>query len=122
MGIADLVRPVQGEQVVLCFQSDEVLAPAPPGSTAVLAVAVALAQCVALIVTGSVLLGMDLPHRPELLFRLALGIMLVAALAAATTVFTRGICPAHDDTGAARLGGGPGNPGPVAVDAAGDSR
>ncbi|MGW1848388.1 hypothetical protein [Streptomyces sp. NPDC001966] len=87
------------------------------------AVAVALAQCVALIVTGSVLLGMDLPHRPELLFGgLALGIMLVAALAAATTVFTRGSCPAHDDTGAARLGGGPGNPGPVAVDAAGDSR
>ncbi|WP_327311582.1 MULTISPECIES: hypothetical protein [unclassified Streptomyces] len=87
-----------------------------------LAVAVALAQCVALIVTGSVLLGMDLPHRPELLFRLALGIMLVATFAAATTVFTRGICPAHDDTGAARLGGGPGNPGPVAADAAGDSR
>ncbi|MFE5097721.1 ABC transporter permease [Streptomyces sp. NPDC056638] len=60
--------------------------------TAVLAVAVALAQCVALIAAGSLLLGMDLPHRPELLFGgLALGIMLFAVFAAANTVFTRSV-------------------------------
>ncbi|MEV7392578.1 ABC transporter permease [Streptomyces sp. NPDC091215] len=60
--------------------------------TAVPAVVVAPAQYMALIVAGSVLLGMDLPHLPELLFRgLALGILLFAPLAAANTVFTRSV-------------------------------
>ncbi|WP_035850971.1 ABC transporter permease [Kitasatospora azatica] len=60
--------------------------------TALPAVAVALAQCLALVAAGAALLHLGLPRRPELLLAgLALGVPLQAALAAASTAFTRSV-------------------------------
>ena len=60
--------------------------------TAVPAVVVAAAQCAALVAAGSVFLHLAPPRRPDLLLAgLALGIVLLAALAAASTVFTRSV-------------------------------
>ncbi|MEY9962668.1 ABC-2 type transport system permease protein [Streptacidiphilus sp. MAP12-16] len=80
------------ELVLKRLRTGEPTDPEILAGTALPAVAVALAQCVALIVAGSARLGLDLPHRPELLIGgLALGIVLFAALAAASTVFTRNV-------------------------------
>lgn len=60
--------------------------------TALPAAAVALAQCAALVVAGAVLLDLPAPRRPELLVAGVLsGILLLAALAAASTVITRSV-------------------------------
>ncbi|MFC1433656.1 ABC transporter permease [Streptacidiphilus sp. N1-3] len=58
--------------------------------TALPTVALALAQCAVLLAAGALLLTMDPPHRPDLLLAgLLLAPVLLAALAAASTVFTR---------------------------------
>jgi len=60
--------------------------------TALPAAAVAVAQCLALIAAGAVLLHLPLPRRPELLLvAMALGVVLLTALAAASSVFTRSV-------------------------------
>ncbi|MCZ4123969.1 ABC transporter permease [Streptomyces sp. H39-S7] len=60
--------------------------------TALPAAAVALAQCTALVVAGAVLLDLPAPRRPELLVAGVLsGVLLLAALAAVSTVFTRSV-------------------------------
>ncbi|MDJ0345000.1 ABC transporter permease [Streptomyces sp. H10-C2] len=60
--------------------------------TALPAAAVALVQCVALVVAGAVMLDLSAPRRPELLVAgVLLGIVLLTALAAASTVFTRSV-------------------------------
>jgi ABC-2 type transport system permease protein len=60
--------------------------------TALPAVAVALAQCAALVAAGAVLLDLPAPRRPELLAAGVLsGVLLLAALAAVSTVFTRSV-------------------------------
>ncbi|MFC5034354.1 ABC transporter permease [Streptomyces sp. SID13666] len=60
--------------------------------TALPAAAVALAQCTALIATGALLLDLPAPRRPELLVAgVLLGVLLLAALAAVSTVFTRSV-------------------------------
>lgn len=57
--------------------------------TALPSVAVALAQCAALAVSGAVLLRTGPPHRPDLLvLGLVLGVALLVAQAAVSTVFT----------------------------------
>jgi ABC-2 type transport system permease protein len=58
--------------------------------TALPAVAVALVQCLVLIAAGTALLDLDMPERAELLVAaVALGLVLLTALAAASTVITR---------------------------------
>ena len=58
--------------------------------TALPTVALALAQCAVLMAAGALLLNMDPPHRPDLLLAgLLLAPVLMAALAAGSTVFTR---------------------------------
>jgi ABC-2 type transport system permease protein len=60
--------------------------------TALPAAAVAVAQCVALIAAGAVLLHLPLPRRPDLLLvAVALGVVLLTALAAASSAFTRSV-------------------------------
>ncbi|MEU3465182.1 ABC transporter permease [Streptomyces sp. NPDC006733] len=60
--------------------------------TALPAAAVALAQCAVLVAAGAVLLDLPAPQRPELLVAGVLaGVLLLAALAAASTVFTRSV-------------------------------
>ncbi|MFE2427322.1 ABC transporter permease [Streptomyces sp. NPDC059373] len=60
--------------------------------TALPAVAIALAQCVALVASGVLLLDLGAPRRPDLLVAgLALGVVLLAALAAVSTVITRNV-------------------------------
>jgi ABC-2 type transport system permease protein len=60
--------------------------------TALPAVAVALAQCTALVASGALLLDLGAPRRPDLLVAgLALGVVLLAALAALSTVITRNV-------------------------------
>ncbi|MFC1440962.1 ABC transporter permease [Streptacidiphilus sp. N1-10] len=60
--------------------------------TALPAAAVAVAQCLALVAAGTVLLHLPLPRRPVLLLAgVALGVVLMAALAAASTVVTRSV-------------------------------
>jgi ABC-2 type transport system permease protein len=60
--------------------------------TALPAVAIALAQCVALVASGALLLDLGAPRRPDLLVAgLALGVVLLAALAALSTVITRNV-------------------------------
>ncbi|MDX6316295.1 MAG: type transport system permease protein [Streptomyces sp.] len=60
--------------------------------TALPAVAIALAQCMALVASGALLLDLGAPRRPDLLVAgLALGVVLLAALAALSTVITRNV-------------------------------
>lgn len=60
--------------------------------TALPAVAVALLQILALLLGGFALLHLGLPHRPDLLILgVLLGIVLLAALAAGSTAFTRSV-------------------------------
>ena len=60
--------------------------------TALPAVAVALAQCVALTAAGATLLHAGLPHRPDLLaLGVVLGMVLLGALAALSTVVTANV-------------------------------
>ncbi|WP_042393277.1 ABC transporter permease [Streptacidiphilus carbonis] len=60
--------------------------------TALPAAAVAVAQCLALVAAGTALLHLPLPRRPELLLvAVALGVVLMAALAALSTVITRSV-------------------------------
>ena len=57
--------------------------------TALPAAVVAVAQCVVLIVAGAALLHLPLPRRPDLLLvAVVLGIVLLIALAAASSIFT----------------------------------
>ncbi|WP_299529332.1 ABC transporter permease [uncultured Streptomyces sp.] len=58
--------------------------------TALPSVALALAQCVVLVVAGAIAFDLSAPHRPDLLVAgLLLGFVLMSALAAATAVLTR---------------------------------
>ncbi|KQX37575.1 hypothetical protein ASD97_06645 [Streptomyces sp. Root63] len=58
--------------------------------TALPSVALALAQCVLLVVAGAIAFDLSAPHRPDLLLAgLLLGFVLMSALAAATTAITR---------------------------------
>ncbi|RPK94436.1 MULTISPECIES: ABC transporter permease [Streptomyces] len=58
--------------------------------TALPSVALALAQCVLLVVAGAIAFDLSAPHRPGLLLAgLLLGFVLMSALAAATAVITR---------------------------------
>jgi len=60
--------------------------------TALPAVALALAQCAAMVAAGVALLHLPLPHRPELLLAgVALGVVLLVAFAAGSTIFTRSV-------------------------------
>ena len=60
--------------------------------TALPAVAVALAQCVVLVASGALLPDLSPPKRPDLLLAgVLLGCVLMAALAAVSTVFTRSV-------------------------------
>ncbi|QMU76775.1 ABC transporter permease [Streptacidiphilus sp. PB12-B1b] len=60
--------------------------------TAVPAVAVALAQCLALVAAGTALLHLGLPRRPDLLLAaLVLGIVMQVVLAAASSTLTRSV-------------------------------
>ncbi|WP_329318355.1 ABC transporter permease [Streptomyces sp. NBC_01262] len=56
------------------------------------AVSLALAQCAVLLASGALLLDLGVPRRPDLLLAgLGLGLVMMAALAAASTVFTRNV-------------------------------
>jgi ABC-2 type transport system permease protein len=60
--------------------------------TALPSVALALAQCVVLVGSGALLLDLDAPRRPDLLLAgVVAGIVMLVALAAASTVFTRSV-------------------------------
>lgn len=80
------------ELVLKRLRTGEPTDPAILAGTALPAVAVALAQCVLLVVSGSVLLDLGPPRRPDLLLAgVVLGVVLLTALAAASTVFTRSV-------------------------------
>jgi ABC-2 type transport system permease protein len=80
------------ERVLKRLRTGEPTDPEILAGTALPAVAVALLQCAALVAAGVLLLRLPLPHRPDLLIAgTALGIVLLVALAAGSTVFTRSV-------------------------------
>ncbi|MEO3972614.1 ABC transporter permease [Streptomyces sp. CAU 1734] len=78
------------ELVLKRLRTGEVTDPEILAGTALPAVGLAAVQCLLLVAGGVVFLGVDAPARPDLLLAgIALGVLVMAALAAVTATFTR---------------------------------